>query len=292
MRIARLRSILWFLLLGSLAIGGRGFAQEQAPAPPAVAPAPKAPAGEQAATPKGSPKRSPRPGDVQKVFVVQHALASELAELLSVFPATITYSSRRTRAIAVSAAPAVMAAIEETLKRLDVPGEPPVLSPPLSNVELTGYVLEALSQPVDGAAVPAELEPAVAQLKRTFSYAAYRLVDTLIARAREGSGLSAKALGEQNTGTSVEIQRAGYELNANRARVSREATGAVVHLDTFSFNATVPVRLGGPNGSKVQQVGVRADIDIREGQRVVVGKSGVGEAGNAIILVLSARVVD
>jgi hypothetical protein len=33
-------------------------------------------------------------------------------------------------------------------------------------------------------------------------------------------------------------------------------------------------------------------IDIQEGQRVVVGNSGLGAPGSAIILVLSAKVVD
>jgi hypothetical protein len=37
---------------------------------------------------------------------------------------------------------------------------------------------------------------------------------------------------------------------------------------------------------------VNGDVDIREGQRVVMGSSGLGSTGNAIILVLSARVVD
>jgi hypothetical protein len=43
---------------------------------------------------------------------------------------------------------------------------------------------------------------------------------------------------------------------------------------------------------ELQEARIRADLDIREGQYVVVGKTGLGGSDNALILVLSARVVD
>ena len=289
---ARLRSILLFLLLGSLASGARGFAEESTATPPPKPSATKTSTAEVADAPKVQPQRVPRAGDVQRVFEVHHAVPVELARLLSVFPATITYSGGRTRAIAVSAQPAVMAAIEETLKRLDVSEAGSGPSTPLANIELTGYVVEALDRPVEGARVPDELAPAVEQLKHTFTYAAYRLVDTLIARGREGATLVASALGEQKPGNIS--ARPQYRLRVSRVRVSRAAAGVAVHLDGFSFSAKVPVQVGLTAGGSysMQEVGVEGDLDIREGQKVVVGKSGVGEAGNAIILVLTAKVVD
>ena len=70
-------------------------------------------------------RRGPRPGDVQKIFVLKHVRVDDMARLLSVFPAEISGSDHpELRALAVSAAPAVVAAIEETIKRLDIPPAP------------------------------------------------------------------------------------------------------------------------------------------------------------------------
>src|SRR5438093_1567742 len=80
-------------------------------------------------------RRGIRPGDVQRVFVVKHVLVSDLARVLSVFPAELSGRDNM-HVLSVSAAPAVVAAIEETIKRLDVP------PPPTRSVEVTLYVLE------------------------------------------------------------------------------------------------------------------------------------------------------
>jgi len=60
--------------------------------------------------------------------------------------------------------------------------------------------------------------------------------------------------------------------------------GAMVHLDRLEFTV---------DNAKLGHGSVEASgIDIRQGQRVVVGNSGLGAPGSAIILVLSAKVVD
>jgi hypothetical protein len=235
-------------------------------------------------------RRSPRPGDVTKVFVLRHVGKRGLAEILQVFPATITFATLGpvpNDAIGVSAAPGVMAAIEETIKRLDVPPAPQ------KDIELTGYVLEALSQPLESARVPSELEGVVAQLKRTFSYAEYRLLDTLILRGSEKARLQADAVGADEQGRSIQ-----YGLRVASAQVLTAEEGPTVRLTRLNFEARIPIpvrprQADGSNESfQYRTVGVHADVEIRAGQRVVVGKSGVADPSKAIILVLSAKVVD
>jgi hypothetical protein len=226
--------------------------------------------------PEPAPKRSPRAGDVQKVFVIKNVHVRPLAEVLAVFPATITFSSyERSAALGVSAPPPVMAAIEETIKRLDAP------RPDFRNIELTGEILEALPAPAEATSLPPELQGVVAQLEQTFRFAAYRLADTLFVRAREEEGLA-------TSGTSANdfagLGRLRYYLHVRTAFITPAASGAVIHLDGLHFRVTNP-KLG--EGS-VEVSG----IDIHEGQRVVVGNSGLGAPGSAIILVLSAKVVD
>jgi hypothetical protein len=231
--------------------------------------------------------RAPRPGDVTKVFVLRHVGAQGLAELLRVFPATITFASHGpipNAAIGVSAAPAVMAAIEETVKRLDAPPAP------RRSVELTGYVLEGLPQPVETAPLPAELEPVVAQLKRTFSYPAYRLLDTLVARATDGGDLEANLLGsgpaDAHTGRPPE-----YTLRAQQVSVLATQDVPLVRLESLIFRGRMPIL--SPQHPEISSspagFSIRTDIEVRVGQRVVVGKSGAAEPGQTVFLVLSAR---
>lgn len=267
---------------------------------PASAEEPPAPTGTQDAV-KAQPlaRRSPRPGDITKVFVLQHAGSRALAEVLQIFPASITYATYGPlpkQAIGVSAAPGVMAAIEETIKRLD---DPRGVTVPTKSIEITGYVLDALSEPAQAGALPPELEGVVTQLRRTFAYTDYRLVDTVIARASEGSRLEINAVG---TGEAGNAARRRYTLRARQVNVAPSENGPIVHLETLSFQAQIPLPLADSNATTVgvgmppvrgfsyTNVGVEADVDIRPGQRVVVGKSGVADPSKAMILVLSVRV--
>jgi hypothetical protein len=219
---------------------------------------------------------------VQKVFVIKNVPAGPLAEVLAVFPATISFSRFGpstplgvSAALGVSAPPAVMAAIEETIKRLDVPRTS------WRNVELTGEILEALPAPAGATTVPPGLQGVVAQLERTFSFAAYRLADTLFARAREENGFATEGTSANDL---AGLGRLQYHLHVRTVWIATAAGGTLVHLDGLEFKA---------KSSKLGQGSVEVSgIDIREGQRVVVGSSGLGAPGSVIILVLSAKVVD
>jgi hypothetical protein len=59
-----------------------------------------------------------------------------------------------------------------------------------------------------------------------------------------------------------------------------------VRINNLSFTLHVPH----PSGHF--EVGVHTDIDVREGQKVVVGKANIDNADNALILVLTAKVIE
>jgi hypothetical protein len=221
-------------------------AEEQ---PPAEVPAPPSP----------SPaRRGPRPGDVQKVFVLAHTAAGEMAEILAVFPADIRTVDHPRETLAVSAAPAVVAAIEETIKRLDVPPAP------AKSVDVTGYVLECSKQAADDG-VPAELQDAIVQLKRTFGYAGCALAQTLLVRARADSSFRSRA--------------AKAMLSAAQLVVDTSQSPAMVRLQHLTYQDP-----RGPHFS--------SSVDVRDGQRVILGKLGSVENGKDEILVLTADVLD
>src|SRR5712692_4079047 len=146
--------------------------------------APQAEKGK-AEAPAPPARRGPRPGDLQKVFVIRHVNASRLAQILSVFPAEISAAGiGEVQALAVSASQPTLAAIEETIKRLDTP---PAAK---RNVDVTVQVLECSTRLEETSSTPGELQEVVGQLRRTFNYAGCGLVQTLLARGREGSMFS------------------------------------------------------------------------------------------------------
>jgi hypothetical protein len=63
-----------------------------------------------------------------------------------------------------------------------------------------------------------------------------------------------------------------------------------IRATNVRFNVKVPIPITTSTWQFVD-VRIRADVDIREGQYVVVGKTGLGRSDNALILVLTARVV-
>lgn len=223
-----------------------------------------------------APKRSPRPGDVVRVFTLSHADALPMAKLLEVFPATIAVASGQglsQPAIAASGTAAVIAAIEKTINRLDVPPGP------RRNVELTGYVLEALAKAdATTPSAPPGLEAVVAQLKPVFNYEGYRLVDTVFARSREGSDLMTTGSDQAPS----ETPRLKYSLSAHISQASND----LISLNKLLLQ--VEVRKGFANTPHL----MRTDIGLRPGHQVVVGKSGGSEPGNAVILILRGNIVE
>jgi hypothetical protein len=276
------------LTVAVLAVSGRAPAQEKPTPSPSPSPATEA-------EPRPA-QRGTRPGDEQKVFVLRHTPARRLATLLEVFPAQITFVHGDLEAIAVSAKPAVLAAIEATIDRLDQPAPGAKKSRP--NVELKGYVLEALSEAKEPLALPAELDRVVAQLKETLRYPAYRLLDVIVARGSEGSRFQASGIADKGD-LWVKHADAFYHLIVGRALVEPGPAPRMVALQHFEFELEVPVPVPAPvplpavpPGINYRKIGVNGHIDIREGEHVVVGKSGLTGSDNAIVLVLSAKIVE
>jgi hypothetical protein len=247
-------SVVTALVLSAASIAA---AQESAPEAKAAAAASPSPA----ASPEA--RRGVRPGDVQKVFVINHVGVNDLAHVLSVFPAELSGMDRdNRRVLSVSAAPAVVAAIEETIKRLDVP------PPPIKSVEITAFVLEC-SVSGDAGSLPQDLQSVLVQLKKIFNYSGCGLARTLFARGADGSRFGAE-FNERAAGR--------YELRG-RVEVSSSAP-PIVRLSGIEL-----VTWAGPARSRLS-----GDVEIRDGQRVVLGRLGITESGKDEIVVLTAKV--
>ena len=221
--------------------------------------------------------------DVRKIIEVRTNDARRLAEFVSVFNVQITFEPN-TRFAVLRGRPENISAAEEALKRIQAP---------LRNVELTFHILSASPQP-STEKVPPELEPVVKQLRGAFPFQSYRLLETLVLRAREGTegSISGVLPAGSNPDGTVHIEFRAVGLSSG-------SQGSIVRLDRLRMLArhSVPV-VSGPgqaavSGFQMRDSGIHADIDVREGQKAVVGKANMqGKDSGTLFLIVSAKVVD
>jgi hypothetical protein len=224
-------------------------------------------------------------GLVTRIFEVKYQNVDRLAQLLFPFGVKLQ-PSNEFKAITASGRSELVTAVGEAIKRFDVP---------VKNVEVTLYILAGLSQASQPDAVPRDLEGVVKQLRSLFAYQGYRLQDTMLTRSREGQQAQANGTGA-SAGTTAPPPL--YQVSFSSISVTPDGKGNVVRIDKLRFSARVPYSPSGspgmqPNYSSFtyHDTGISTDVDVREGQKFVVGKTGMG-GGDALILVVMAKVVD
>ncbi len=220
---------------------------------------------------------------VQKVFHVEHVNVARLQHLLSIFEVMVE-ADLELKVIAVKGMPDGVAAVEAAIKRLDVP------PPPAKNIELTVYMLNATEAPAAGATIPSELDEVVRQLESVFAYKGFRLWETVILRAREG-----EAGGQKNLHGVIPGMGASYDFTFSSAVIVPDEKGNVIRINRLTMG------MGSARDADTDAEGeepasraavIKTDIDVREGQKVVVGKANVGvKEKSALILVVTARVL-
>src|SRR5262245_57933521 len=184
-----------------------------------------------------------------KLFQIRFVDPNELRSALSMFRGNISYSGGGLRVLSVRAPKEIMPAIEDVIKRLDVPT-------PRRDAELTIFVLLASDQGDIAATVPSALQSVVNQLKSVLSYKTYQLIDTLITRATPNS--TAYLNGTVMLGNSA----VSYSFSANFRVENPDGKAPILRLSQMNF------RLQPPGPSEVR---VSADVDVPQGQQVVVG---------------------
>ena len=229
----------------------------------------------------------------RRLFEIKHADVNAVANMLNVFNIPMRVDERL-RVIAVSANEETLRAIEEMVKKLDVPPVAP------KNVELTAYMLVGSPGGASGS-LPPELQPVAAQLAGVSAYKNLRLLDTVTLRARaqpEGArGLGARTVGVVNMPGFVPVDKP-YQptamLETGPISLAPLDKGSLVRIGSLKFRLMVPNNTydkeGRPNYNTTE---IETSVDVKEGQKVVIGKSSMaGGPDHALILVLTAKVLD
>ena len=138
---------------------------------------------------------------------------------------------------------------------------------------VTGY---AQAQPAGKDEVPPDLSATLQQLRGVFAYKSYKLIEAITLRGRNWSG--SEVAGEL-------ADYSHYDFKYSRATITSE-TPHTVRLDGLRLAIT---RRRGQQDDVVALVST--DIDIKEGQRTVVGKSAVN-GSDALFLVIVPKVIE
>jgi hypothetical protein len=219
--------------------------------------------------------QAPPPGEwpPPKIIELKHAAAERIrsSSVLAPFVQSVNLDPSGRYLVITAMTAQKLTAAEELIKRLDVP---------LKNVELTFHLVAGGAATAAGTnQIPAGLESVVKQLRSTFSFPSYRVLDTAIIRTRDGSD------GEVG-GTIPGF--GSYIIRFKPIRLS-EGTPWQVRLDELMLRQRI---VTGVVEKQIQtdDAFIKADVDVKDGQRVVVGKSTLRDA--ALFLVVSARVMD
>lgn len=222
---------------------------------------------------------------IQRVYEVKNADVKELANVIGLNPEINARFNEYFKTISLYGSAESLAGAEELIKRFDTAR--PVPRSSSRNVDLTCYILIASPKGTAGEAVPADLDPVVKQLKSTFGYNDFRLLDSSFIRAQEGNQVSSSGNTAAPNPDLPGIQGL-YRFRTTRGvRISSDDKGMRIRLDGFGFELKLPV-----SASQLTTIAFDTDLDIREGQKVVVGKAKGDASAGAYILVLTARVVD
>jgi len=188
------------------------------------------------------------------------------------------------RIIAMNGPLELVDAMEAAAKKLDIPASA------AKNIESTFHILLAGGQG-PSTAVPAELSGVVQQLGNVFGLKSFRVLETSVIRGRDGREMRTSGLISIPVKVDASPQ---YFISSKRISMSPGEKSNQIRMDHLEFRVSVPVPQSGdkPGAITYLQGGVTTDVDLREGQKVVVGKASVHTTGESIFLVVSAKLVD
>jgi hypothetical protein len=227
------------------------------------------------------------PDKITKLVKLQFVEPRAINNIVSLYGVQIT-SNEPMKIMALYGKPPEIAAAEAAIKQLDVPPK---------NVELTVFFVMGGDNPqsmVGAPAVPNDIRDVIAQLKNAFSYKEYRMLDTLALRTRTGS--DAETSGILNSSSPPKMS----QFSIRNVTVGDDGT---IRIDHMHAGLRIPYRQQGAvsasitsvskDATKVEYVttGIDQNVDIKEGQKVVVGRSSLEGPDKALFLILTARVI-
>ena len=218
-----------------------------------------------------------------KVLRVREGDAAEVASLLRSFSVEVR-TSDRLGLITVAGLPENVDRAEKALQEIEqLTNRTPASV--ARDVELTIHFLGIADQ--DSAPPAGPLRDVVAELKKTFPFPGYKLLETVALRTRAGqesqiSGLLPEPLGEQQRPKS-------YVFQSQVSGIEPRQSSQLVRFHFIRASIRLPPPAGTNQGD--QEIGINTALEVLDGQTVVVGKAGAVGESKGYLLVLTAKVV-
>jgi hypothetical protein len=213
------------------------------------------------------------PQRTTKLIHLKYADPSAINHLVSQFGVNVVANSQM-KVMTIDGMPDRLAAAEAAIQQLDVAPK---------NVELVVHLVVGSDQVLpNAAAVPAEIRDVISQLKGTFTFKEYRMLDVLIIRTRAGSSAESTGILDQRSNP----PRLSM-FTVRNTTVSED--GQTVRLDRMHAGIRIPIVNQGK--TNYTDTGVDQDIDVKEGQKVVVGRSSLEGPSQALFVILTAKVL-
>lgn len=221
------------------------------------------------------------------VFEIHHrdpgAIANSIKLLGSGFQGAGLSVNSDLGTITVRDFPENVATIGAAIKRLDVPAAPK------PGIELHLYVLVGSTGATQGGAkLPPELDDVVSQLKATLRYKSYALMTSAVHHTRSGEGIRGSGVAQDKLiGFSApEGTPVFYAYALRRLELQSSGGRNSIDVDDFRFDMRVPLTM--KSETHYQNIGFDTPVTIREGEKVVVGTTTMGD--KALVVVVTAKV--
>ncbi len=223
-------------------------------------------------------------GDVvTQIFKTTFADVEDIASVISLFGGRVR-ANPDLGVFAWTGPASLLSAVEAAVRSLDVA---PVPEP---NVELTVYFLMATKGGPGKSDVPASLDGVAVQLEDVFGYDSVQLIETTVLRTRHGSrgglnGILPRRLADD--------REARYDFGFQRVRVTNDESGRSIRLDGLNANiqASHNVVVDGQATTRDTQTAFSTDIDLREGQKAVIGKTSIEGGAAAVFIVVTGTII-
>ncbi len=211
-----------------------------------------------------------------KVFELRHRQCEDVMRVIKPLASGIRGTSLSNvgelKTITVRDLPEHMAAIEDAIKRLDVP---PPFRP---DVEVRMRLLVAAPSGPVGNVAP-DLEPVVKHLRATLNYKSYSEVAAPIAsRVRSGSGAKGNGSAQVSPPVTNEPSQLSYSYAIEDLSVASNPQAQVLIRRLF-FSM---------GNKQLGEADISTGLTIKDNEKVVVGTASLKD--RAMILVLSARI--
>jgi hypothetical protein len=216
-----------------------------------------------------------------KLVHLKFADPENLRNIISQFGVNVSPNSSM-KAMTINGSPSQIAAAEAAIQQLDIAPK---------NLELVVHFVIGSDAPnPTGSPVPAEIRDVITQLKGTFTYKDYRMLDVLTLRTRVGS--NAETTGILNAGPNPRLST----FSIRNATVSDD--GTTIRIDRMHAGLRIPMgqrttetKSGTRTGPEYLNTGIDQDVDVKEGQKVVVGRASLEGPEKALFLILTAKVM-